>query len=114
MAMQALIKLGVLEHADEIDAKYTDKGDTRLLVACREGNFQHVQLLVQAKCDLSARNYGGASAVFLATQSNHLDVLKYLLAAKADFNTPTKGQATPVFIAAQKGYVECLKLLIQT
>jgi len=111
--MQALIQMGALPSPAHIEAQVSEKGDTPLLFAARNGNIEHVQLLLAAKANVDWRNNGGASALFLACQGGHAACANALIKAGSVVDAMSTTQATPSFIAAQKGHADCLQLLIE-
>ena len=48
---------------------------------------------------------GGATALFLAAESNHVNIVKALIEAGADANKARGDRITPLFIAAHEGHV---------
>jgi ankyrin repeat protein len=55
---------------------------------------------------------GGATALFLAAESNHVNIVKALIEAGADANKARGDRITPLFIAAHEGHVHVVSALL--
>lgn len=53
-------------------------------MAATSGNEVMVQLLLEAKADVDAKDFDGATPLLLAVQNRHGAVVRLLLEAKAD------------------------------
>ena len=75
----------LLDHSDRIDLIARDNiGETALIMACRYGNKNAVQLLLHhSDIDLDIKDNSGRTALMIARQSEHQDIVARLKIAKA-------------------------------
>ena len=67
-------------------------GDTPLHYASMHGNYEIVQILLEANCSIDKRREGdGATALALAANGNHTQSLTLLLDSGADINSRLSG-----------------------
>ena len=59
------------------------------------------------------REMSGATPVFLAAQTGHLDVVDLLIENGADKDKANNAGWTPVFVASQQGHLDVVRLLIE-
>ena len=72
-----------------------------------------MKLLIEAGADPNAKMIAGGTAIYVATQENHVDCLKVLLDSGGDVNAKfdsTGGSALD--IASMMARVECLEMLV--
>ncbi|KAJ1490611.1 ankyrin repeat-containing domain protein [Baffinella frigidus] len=89
-------KLGLSEQVRELLAKDVDVDEaggeyrtTPLIVATERGHVQVVEMLLDAKADMSLKDTRGFAAIHLAVQSRHMGVVHLLLANGANPSVPT-------------------------
>ena len=70
-----------------------------------------VRLLFDAVADKDIAMQGGATTLFIASQSGHLEVICLLSDAGADRGIAMQGGATPLFVASRQGRQEVVCLL---
>jgi ankyrin repeat protein len=72
-----------------------------------------MKLLIQWKCDTSARNKMGRTPLHHSAQEGYPDVCEYLLQREAELESLDEDHSTPFLLAAHFGHVNVMKLLIQ-
>ncbi|KAL1525980.1 hypothetical protein AB1Y20_020806 [Prymnesium parvum] len=85
--------------------------ESPLLVACRVGNPQTVQLLLGAAANVH-RGCVGKLPLLAAIEAGHLPVVRMLLAAGASANAAGPDGLTPLLASCRQGDVEVTKLLM--
>jgi ankyrin repeat protein len=86
--------------------------------AAREGHLQALEVLLQWKADVNARDRRQVSALHEACKNGHEDCVHLLLHHKADPNckkmnsSVTNGGFTPLHFAASRGELECMQALV--
>ena len=71
-------------------AAYISVADQRLLVAVKQGNVRHVQMLLEGGANVNAMNNNGNTALMLASSSGYADIVSLLIEAGADINIKAK------------------------
>ena len=98
----------------DLNLHHGPRGDTPLLVACRNGHLSTLEyLLYHEHVDLNAQNSWGASLLYLACQGGHAHLVPVIL-AHPEVNPslrPDDGR-TPLWIAAHTGDLPIVKLLL--
>lgn len=95
------------------DILYSDKkGDTFLHKACRNDNFDIIDLLLKLGCDVNARNNNLETPLHLAVQFRNAEASQKLLLEHANPNAFNKQKVAPLHIAASRGDVDILNLLL--
>jgi ankyrin repeat protein len=82
-----------------------------LHLAAEKGDARSVQLLIQAKVDVGARNLGGETPLMRAAMSGRFDAARLLMDAGADLNATNARGETAMALAARYKQPEILKLL---
>ncbi len=88
-------------------------GQPALLVAASIGNAELIQVLLENRASLSARDRDGNTALSLVAAHKNTNALIALLAFKPKINLPNKDGLTPLMLAAEKGLLANVKLLIE-
>jgi len=101
--VRALLARGI--DPNSVDAA----GDPALFIAARAGNAATVDLLLDAKARVDARNRFGDTALMAAVLRGHADVAKKLRARGAAVNGPGW---TPLIYAATGGHEELVRWLL--
>lgn len=87
-------------------------GETPLMVAAAEGNFDTVVFLVESGADLNAARPGsGETPLRLAIDNNDYRMAQYLVENGADVNQANQFGWTPFMTAARVGNKRILELL---
>lgn len=60
------------------------KKNSRLLDGADEGNLDRVRIALENGADLNAKDFGGATALILASAKGHIEVVRFLLEEGAD------------------------------
>lgn len=138
----AVMMRALLRAKMDVDAK-TKRGDTALMLACKTGDIQRVELLLEEGASVLMTNYKGWNALAFATCWGHCDivtsllctstlpqidldwalvmasayghcnVIRVLTCAGANSNIVTKDQTTALMSAAEGGHLEAARLLIE-
>ncbi|XP_026666668.1 serine/threonine-protein phosphatase 6 regulatory ankyrin repeat subunit C-like [Ceratina calcarata] len=92
----------------------TNRGETPLHIAAREGLQEIFRLLIKrgAYVDAEEDKYG-LTAVHVAVQEGHNNIVQILIDQGANVNLKTKRGETPLHIAAREGLQEICRLLIK-
>jgi hypothetical protein len=109
----AEMKQWLLDPSTHIEDTEPAKKHTALLWCSRIGSLESLQYLIDAGADTNATMIAGGTAIYVATQEDHLDCLELLIASGGDVNAKldsTGGSALD--IASMMARVECLKILV--
>ncbi|XP_071178364.1 uncharacterized protein [Mytilus edulis] len=87
-------------------------GVSPLVIACKNGHTEVVQMLINNKADINKCRDTGGSPLFVACQEGHTEVIQMLINNKADINKCMDDGASPLFIACQEGHTELVQMLI--
>ena len=60
-----------------------------------------------------AATTNGATCLFIAAQSGHVEIVEYLVSAGADVEKAFRTGATPLFVGAQNGHLKVVQALIK-
>lgn len=88
-------------------------GSTALHWACRHGNLEILNALLEAKADPSIPDDLGATPLWRACFFGHLPVVKKLIEIGQDPNISDKDNATPLWIASSVGRIAIVECLLQ-
>jgi hypothetical protein len=99
-----------------IDLKHGKHSDwTRLMIACRNGDFDRVRELCQWGADVNKAGFVGRTALTYAAMNGEEDCVVELLAHGADVNASNDGPGrgeTALFMASACGHVEVVRALL--
>ena len=85
----SLAKLSISEHRtvvkrlfklSDVNIRATKNSQTALMLAVSHGNFEIVQMMVEAGADINIQDDDGSTALMCAAEQGHLDIIKFLLA----------------------------------
>lgn len=104
----------------DLNFSYGEKGDSPLIVASRNGRVEIVRSLLTFRAKhkasslyINQNNLGGATALFLACQNDHLEVAKALLDTPGiKVNKPSNTKASPLWQVCFYGHLRIVKLLL--
>lgn len=101
----------------QIDTAFQDNnGLTALMWACRNGNTDIVELLLQENADLDIQDNSGSTALtwaILGRTENTVAIAKMLLNKTFNLNLQDSGGYTPLMWAADFGITDLVSLLIE-
>ncbi|XP_050503639.1 ankyrin-1-like [Diabrotica virgifera virgifera] len=105
--VHSLIKKGVDINVEDIHYL------TPLHLACREGNLEIVQLLLEngAVCNLKERFWTYSPLHW--SETNYLKIIKYFINIGVDLNFGTSQECTVLHVACKRGEIEIVKFLIE-
>jgi len=86
---------------------------TPLLFATAMRNSDATRVLLQAKCDVEARNGDGETALHQAAMNNDLNTMTQLFDAGASLNARTNDQNTALHLACKHSAKDAAKVLIE-
>jgi hypothetical protein len=99
-----------------IDLKHGKHSDwTRLMIACRNGDFDRVRELCQWGADVNKEGFVGRTALTYAAMNGEEDCVVELLAHGADVNASNDGPGrgeTALIMASACGHVEVVRALL--
>lgn len=81
--------------------------------SAHKGHIESLQVLIEAKANLSLRSGNGATPVFAAAQKGCVGALRLLLEARADADQARDDKVTPALIAASEDHADILDVLIE-
>ena len=87
-------------------------GDTPLIYAAEEGNYECMRVLIDEGTDVNHTNNFGYSALWHAVFKGHSKCTQLLIEAGADVNG--KKDCELIMAAAFTGSFECMEILIKT
>ena len=95
----------------DVNAK-NDSGFTFLIWAAYKNYTDIVQLLINAKADVNAKDKdGGNTALILAVQNGYIETVQLLINAKADVNDKNKFGCIALIWAAKRDFPDIVQLL---
>ena len=98
----------------QVNPRISALGTTPLIVAAYRGHKEMVRLLLAAgNIKVNVRQKDGATALYAASQFNHLDVVGMLIGAGADVNLPFNDDITPLCLATHQGSIKLVQHLLQ-
>lgn len=103
---------------DELDAGVDvnmmaeNGGGTALHFAASKGRLSVVELLVDNKADLNARNNKGWTPLISASSGGHLEIVDLLIESGADVNVLGHGRGSALHYAALGVHLDIIELLI--
>jgi hypothetical protein len=101
----------IAEHPEHVNAR-TDRQDTAIHAATREGNTDILSLLLEHDADVDSREKFGATSLHWASNLGRLSAGQCLLDHGADINARDPGGLTPLFDAVRDGHVEFAQMLL--
>ena len=115
----AAVEKILVKRAGEADLLLTNHAKlTPLHIACREGYFKIVKLLLQYELkqtgdhkSIQALSITRSTPLHLACESGREEIVKILLLNRADIFAERGGRVTAMHIAAKHGHVEIMKEL---
>ncbi|KAK4474487.1 hypothetical protein MN116_001637 [Schistosoma mekongi] len=105
----------LLEHGSDINAHIETNRNTALTLACFQGRYEVVQLLVERKANIEHRAKTGLTPLMEAASGDYVEVGRILLDHGADVNASPvpSSRDTALTIAADKGNVKFVNLLLE-
>ncbi len=88
-------------------------GDTALIIAADDGNFDAVRMLLNENVNLTLNDKNGDNALIRAAKKGHLDVVDLILRKKNLINSTGQYKRTALMAAAENGKVRVVKLLVK-
>ena len=101
-----------LKKGAEVDASVMSSGDTALIVACKNGQEEIVELLLESGADAMKTDKRGWTPLFTAAGKGHAGIVRRLVAAGADVDAES-GNSTPLITAAIHGHTEVVAFLLE-
>ena len=111
-----------LMELNTVDINLQDEdGNTALIFACKNDNYDIVKLLVDKGADINVQNNNGISPLLAAcyniNDKNAADIAKLLITKGADVNSVDKDQATPLTVILEQEtsglYGNIVKMLLK-
>ncbi|CAH8634846.1 unnamed protein product [Schistosoma intercalatum] len=105
----------LLEHGSDINAHIETNRNTALTLACFQGRYEVVQLLVERKANIEHRAKTGLTPLMEAASGDYVEVGRILLDHGADVNASPvpSSRDTALTIAADKGNAKFVNLLLE-
>jgi hypothetical protein len=101
-------------HSIDVNAARSVKSDaTPLHLACSQGHWAMVDLLIKNGADVNARTNYGRTPLERAARNGHADIVQLLLFRKANVNAATDGGETALLVAAGHCHKKVVKLLLE-
>ena len=102
----------ILNTGVDINLKHGRFMDTPLMIVCRRGNLEKVDLLLKRGADANMPSSSGSTPLHIASFRAFRGIMKRLIAHEADISKQNGDGQTPAMLAAQSGDVEALSMLI--
>ncbi len=80
-------------------------GNTPLHDASLKGNIAVINLLIQHKADVAAKNNSDTTAIHLAAMNGHIDAINLLIQHGADITTENHEKKTPLQITLMRSKI---------
>ena len=80
--------------------------------AAREGNLEHIRLLMEQGVDKDQSNSFGTTPLFYASRDGHFDVVQYLVEQGASVDKSCEASYTPLLGAVIRGHLEITRYLL--
>lgn len=96
-----------------VDIEMTVGGSTPLHFAVRYGRTAAVELLLENRANIEAKNYFNETALLIAAQCGHTEIVRLLLDNGADVDSKTVKGVTALHLAAGSDRAEVVKLLLE-
>ena len=96
----------------DIDA-CNDKGDSALLVACRRGDLDIIQTLIQRGANIHHTNAKGSTPLIASSMKGHLNVCQLLVSLGVDVDHCTNSDDSALSLAIWKNHTAVCTFLIQ-
>jgi len=94
----------LLEHHAHVNRQSSRRGNTALHTASKFGQYEFVELLINAGAALHLKNSWGGTALHAATSSGEANVVRLLIAAGADVHLKDNHGRSSLQLAKDKGY----------
>ena len=88
-------------------------GETLLFEACKQGNIEIVELLVENGADISATNNSNETPLFEACRQGNIEIVELLVKNGADISVINNNNETPLFEACRQQNTEVIDLLVK-
>lgn len=99
-----VLKLLTDEFGNEVDAPRELDKSSALIIAARLGKEEAVKFLIENKVSpINKKNNIGETALYAATESNHVSIVKFLIKHGANIHSTTVCQRTPYTLAMKLG-----------
>ena len=112
-----LVRSGDLQHVEDFLSTHhidlnqvTTSSVSPLMVACKNGHLEIVELLLQKGAHMNFENKRHETALMAAAEGGNVEVVNLLLEHGAD--TSTGGDKTALSLACEQGSVEVVKVLL--
>lgn len=102
------------EFDKKINEEQDANGDCALIIAAKRGFTEMIAPLLAAEAYVNQTNKDQITALYAATEENHIEVMKVLLAHPGIVAKPNNNGHTPLSVAIQKGFFEGAKLLLES
>ena len=86
--------------------KQNENGETALMVASKNGNFDIVKYLEENNATVHLKDHNGKTALMLATENGHFQIVEYLCECHAVLDERDNQHRTARMLAQQNGYIE--------
>jgi serine/threonine-protein phosphatase 6 regulatory ankyrin repeat subunit B len=91
----------------------TDRGDSALLLASKNGHLEVVQTLIRQGADVNIQSIStGNTPLIVALANGHVSVAEEILKGAVDPNMTTNSGATALMVAVQAGLENIVRTLI--
>ncbi|MBF0433037.1 MAG: ankyrin repeat domain-containing protein [Fibrobacteria bacterium] len=106
--------LEIVKDSSVVNSRATVSKKTALISAASNGALEVVELLIDLKADINARDAFGTTALHEAAYNGHIRIVERLLEKKADANANGENGTTPLMSAAYQGHAAACSLLVQS
>jgi len=110
--LDSLESKGVTDAKKDLTTVASASGKSALMIACKTGDLDLVERLLERGADVHRRTQTGGSTMMYASLGNHVQVAKRLLQHAVDINAQGSNGWSATTIAAAKGFTEMLTFLL--
>lgn len=100
----------LLNHGADVNSHNNEVSP--IYIACQNGHYSNVQILLSKGADVNKRQKKGISPIYIACQNGFFSIVQLLLSNGAEFNENQEKGTNPLYIAHQNWHDRIVDLLL--